>query len=294
MKSVLIGTVQFTRACLAHLIARGAAPAGVVARRAAPGNADFAPLDDLCAESGIDIHYSDDVNGAETVGWLNALAPEVIFCFGWSRLLKADVLAIPPKGVVGYHPAFLPQNRGRHPIIWALALGLDETGSTFFYMDEGADSGDIISQRRIAIGPDDDAGILYRRMIETALAQLDDFLPYLADGAAPRLPQDRSAANSWRRRTAADGRIDWRMPARGIHNLVRALAAPYPGATVRRGDRDQIVWRTRIESAGGPRNIEPGKVLAVDDRKIVVRAADGAVALIHHELDPVPAVGDYL
>ena len=72
---------------------------------------------------------------------------------GWSRIIGKELLAVPPKGIVGYHPAALPANRGRHPIIWALALGLKETASTFFFMDNGADSGPIISQKSLIISP---------------------------------------------------------------------------------------------------------------------------------------------
>lgn len=294
MRSILIGTVAFSRACLAHMISIGAPPAGVVARRASAFNADFARMDDLCLDAGIPIHHTEDVNSAETLAWLRAVAPDVIFCFGWSRLLKRDLLAIPANGVIGYHPALLPQNRGRHPIIWALVLGLEETGSTFFYMDEGADSGDIVSQRRLRIGPDDDAGSLYRRMTETALAQLDELLPLLASGSAPRTRQNPMRANTWRKRSAADGRIDWRMPARGVHNLVRALAPPYPGATVRRGESDQIVWRTSLEHDDAPPNAEPGRVLAVRGPEILVKTGDGVIALTQHEIDPMPQAGDYL
>lgn len=294
MRTIFIGTVQFSRDCLAHLIARGAAPIGVITRRAAPANADFAPLGPLCRAAGIEIHYSDDVNSEATLDWVRRMVPELIFCLGWPRLLRAELLHIPPRGVIGYHPTLLPQNRGRHPIIWALALGLRETGSTFFYMDETADSGDIVSQRPLVIGPDDDAGSLYRRLTEIALSQLDDLVPRLADGTAPRMPQDCTAATTWRKRTAADGRIDWRMPAKSIHNLVRALAPPYPGATVPRPKGDQVVWRTRVDQFDVPHDAEPGKVLAVHSGEIVVKAADGAIALVRHELDPVPVAGEYL
>ena len=87
------------------------------------------------------------------------------------------MLTLPSLGLVGYHPALLPQNRGRHPIIWALALGLEETGSTFFFMDEGADTGDILSQRRVPITPEDDAGTLYDKLTTTALDQINAFCP---------------------------------------------------------------------------------------------------------------------
>jgi methionyl-tRNA formyltransferase len=82
-------------------------------------------------------------------------------------------------GVVGFHPAALPENRGRHPLIWALVLGLEETASTFFFMDEGADSGDLLSQRRISIEPADDAGSLYARITEVAMCQIREFVPLL-------------------------------------------------------------------------------------------------------------------
>lgn len=294
MKTVLIGAVQFSRACLAHLIRIGAPPIGVVSSQNTGINSDYCRLDDLCEGAKIPFHATEDVNSAETVAWLRVCAPDVIFCFGWSRLLHAELLAVPLRGVVGYHPALLPQNRGRHPIIWALVLGLEETGSTFYFMDEGADTGDILSQRRIAIAPDDDAGTVYSGLTDIALTQIEEFLPRLADGTAPRQRQDNAIASTWRKRGAADGRIDWRMPTAGVHNLVRGLAPPYPGATVRRGDEDQIVWRTRIDRCAAPANIEPGKVVMVREREVVVKTGDGAITLLKHELDPMPSAGDYL
>ena len=87
---------------------------------------------------------------------------------------------LPLLGVIGFHPAALPANRGRDPIIWALVLGLQETASTFFFMDEGADSGDIISQEYLIITDSDDAGILYEKITQTALKQLREFVPRLA------------------------------------------------------------------------------------------------------------------
>ena len=83
--------------------------------------------------------------------WIQDLNPDLIFCLGWSSLLKRSTLDIPKFGVIGYHPSLLPKNKGRHPIIWALALGLKETGSTFFLMNEGVDTGKIINQKRLKL-----------------------------------------------------------------------------------------------------------------------------------------------
>ena len=82
------------------------------------------------------------------------MKPDIIFCFGWSSLIKSEVLNLTKLGVVGYHPAMLPNNRGRHPLIWAKILGLTQTGSTYFFMDEGADTGDILDQSSFEISID--------------------------------------------------------------------------------------------------------------------------------------------
>ena len=103
----------------------------------------------------------------------------MIYCFGWSLLDES--LSIAPLGVMGFHPAKLPQNRGRHPIIWALALGLDETASTFFKMDLGADSGAILSQEVIEIKPNDNATSLYENILTVAERQVQEFTIELAN-----------------------------------------------------------------------------------------------------------------
>jgi methionyl-tRNA formyltransferase len=156
--------------------------------------------------------------------------------------LKSEMLGIAPLGVVGFHPSKLPANRGRHPLIWALVLGLKETASTFFFMDEGVDSGDILSQKTIEIFEDDDAGDLYQKVTETALVQLEDFVPYLEEGCYDRVLQDHDKANVWCKRGKKDGRIDWRMSARSIHNLVRGLTKPYVGAHFELNDEEIKVW----------------------------------------------------
>ena len=135
-----------------------------------------------------------------------------------------------PLGVVGYHPAALPANRGRHPLIWALVLGLEKTASTFFFMDEGVDSGDILSQRSITITWDDDARTLYCRVTATALDQIGEFVSALISGNYLRTSQDKSKVSYWRKRESNDGKIDWRMSAKSIHNLVCGLTR-----TLRRG-----------------------------------------------------------
>lgn len=295
MRLAFIGCVEFSFRALEHVLELDAVElVGVVTRRSSPINADFRSLVPL-AESAASPYLEVDADRHESLAdWLSSRTPDVVYCFGWPFLLSRDVLDVPPGGSVGFHPAALPENRGRHPIIWSLALGLTETASTFFFMDEGADSGDIISQERLPIHESDDAATLYERITATALRQITGFTPLLASGGVDARPQDHSRANSWRKRHVGDGRIDWRMSPRAIYNLVRALTRPYVGAHVALADGDARVWRVERVDAETPPNLEPGKVLGVEGRIITVKCDGGAVRLVDHELSPLPQVGSYL
>lgn len=293
MRIVFIGTVEFSRRCLVHLLERKAEIVGVITKDDTGFNADYADLQSLADEAGVLVLKTGRVNDPATLDWVRERNADVIFCFGWSNLLKKEILEMTRFGVVGFHPAALPANRGRHPLIWALARGLQETATTFFFMDEGADSGDILSQKAMPIGPDDDASSLYEKMALNALEQIDEFLPRLADGTYERQPQDHSRANTWRKRGKADGEIDWRMSADSVVNLIRALTRPYPGAHFVSGDSEVIVWRA-AKVAEAPENLEPGKVIGLEDEGPVVKCGEGTVQLLETEPSFNPHVGQYL
>jgi len=293
MRIVFIGAVRFSASMLDALLGMKAEIVGVCTLSHAPANADHADLSEQARRAGIPVLDTPDINAVDVIEWIRGLAPDVIFCCGWSRLIRQELLSLAPLGVVGYHPAALPANRGRHPLIWALALGLDEAASTFFFMDEGADSGDIVSQVPVPIHATDDAASLYERITEAAADQIRDLVSALASGEYVRRPQDKRQANLWRKRGRADGQIDWRMNAASIHNLVRALAKPYPGAHFLHQGSEFKVWKSEVVSEAR-RNLEPGKVLAVESGGIIVKAGEDAVRML--VIEPMPALrpGDYL
>jgi len=295
MRIAFIGCVHFSANMLSMLLEHPDAEiVGLVTRGGSSFNSDYEDLRALTKQTDIPVFLDENNRGQPRMAaWLRDRRPDVIYCLGWSYLLSAEVLAVPPLGVVGYHPAELPQNRGRHPIIWALALGLEQTASTFFLMDEAADSGDILSQVPVGIDSDDEAGDLYQKLCDTALEQLRTLTTELATGQAKGTPQDHSRANYWRKRSTLDGCIDWRMPAVGVHNLIRSLAHPYPGAHCNHDGKEVKIWRARPHNTA-PANIEPGKILRVREGRILVKCGDGAVELIEHEFDPTPPEGGYI
>jgi methionyl-tRNA formyltransferase len=293
MRIVFIGAVEFSLRALGRLVSLGADIVGICTLKESKFNADHIDLTSMGGAHGIPCFYADDINSTEALMWIKSKAPDIIFCFGWSKLLKQALLTLAPLGVVGFHPAALPANRGRHPIIWSLVLGLDKTASTFFFMDEGADSGDILSQREILISDHDDARTLYNKVTETALAQIEEFLPLLTRGSAQRIKQSQINVNTWRKRGRTDGLIDWRMSAQTIHNLVRGLAKPYVGAHFLADGKEIKIWKTLLYSPV-ENNIEPGKVLAHSINGSVVKCGEGAICLIETEPAFLPNVGDYL
>jgi len=293
MRILFIGAVTFSAKALSELIKMRAEVVGVCTLRESKFNSDHADLSPIAEQARIPVRYTPNINSAENFNWVRDLKPDIIFCFGWSRLLQPQLLKFPPLGVIGFHPSALPTNRGRHPIIWALVLGLKETASSFFYMDEGTDSGDLLSQVKISIEPSDDAGSLYSRVTDIATRQLRDFVPLLIAGKIERFPQDHQLANVWRKRNFEDGIIDWRMTAVSIHNLVRGLTRPYVGAHFNYGKQQIKVWKTVVDQ-DTPMNIEPGKVLAVYDDSILIKTGSGAIKLLDYAPKIHLETGDYL
>ena len=294
MRIVVIGCVKFSLSMLSTLIENQANIIGVISDENSGINSDYADLRPLCKRHDIPIFISSDVNSESSLAWVNSLSPDVMFCLGWSKLIKNGLLNIIPMGVIGYHPAALPKNRGRHPLIWALVLGLKKTASSYFIMDEGVDSGDVISQEEIIINDDDDAASLYEKMICIAKKQLTSLVLMLETKTFIREPQDNSKANVWRKRGILDGIIDWRMSARAINNLVRGLTKPYIGAEFSYNENQYKVWKSRMLDDVGYENIEPGKVIQVKNKTVIVKCAEGAIELLNVDPQLVISEGEYL
>ncbi len=293
MRALFIGTVQFSASALQKLVDIDVDVVGVCAKQKSKFNSDFVDLKPICEKNKIPLRYTDDVNSQESVDWIKRIKPDIIFCFGWSSLIKTELLALPRMGVLGFHPAYLPMNRGRHPIVWTLCLGLKKTASTFFFMDEGADSGDILSQKEVLVTENDSAQSLYSKITAIAMSQIEEFIPALKNGTYVRKRQDETNANYWRKRTSEDGKIDFRMTSDAINNLVRALSKPYVGAHIDVQGQKVKVWKVEKQK-NNQENYEPGKVLKVSGKTITVKTYDSAINIIEHDLIPLPDVGDYL
>lgn len=294
MRVFFIGNVSFSEEMLLHLTKhKNIEMVGLATKSKSSFNSDHIDLSYFAEQNGFPWKYVRDINAPHIISWIHSLKPDIIFCFGWSSLIKKELLELPPKGVIGFHPAKLPENRGRHPIIWALVLGLEETASTFFKMTEGVDDGDILSQNIITIEINDTASSLYAKIIKTAKKQIDDFLPLLINHKEVYLKQVNDEGNTWRKRSAKDGIIDFRMSSTTIYNLIRALTKPYPGAEIEFENSSYKVWEAKYGN-NQQKNLEPGKVLNTINDDIEVKTGDSSIWLTNHHIQPIPSIGTYL
>ena len=294
MRICFIGCVQSSYVLLQALLEHRKQVVGVITRRESKFNADFHSLIPLCEEENVPFICEDEINEKELIDFIKKSNPDVIYCFGWSKLLPNEILDIPAMGGIGFHPAELPLNRGRHPLIWALVLGLKKTASTFFKMTEEADAGDIISQCPIDIDYEDDAHTLYQKVLETAANQLLQFTEYAEKTGEFPYIKVNEGGNLWRKRDKNDGQIDWRMYSESIYNLVRALTHPYVGAHFSYKDIEYKVWKVQVWQEPIPNNIEPGKILQINSmHDFIIKTGDGAIRVLDCD-DVVLEEGGYL
>jgi len=281
---LFIGCVESSKIFLEALIKIGAEMVGVITKEESLQNADFVNLAPIAIENGIEYQYVKNINDANSVEFIKAIKPDIGFCLGWSQLIKKEVLDLFPKGVIGFHPAALPQNRGRHPLIWALVLGLNQTASSFFLMNQEADAGAILSQEPVAIEYADNARTLYDKVMQVAQKQIVELWKALCEDRAYPIRNEDIASNVWRKRNRQDGKIDWRMSSRNIYNLVRGLSEPYVGAHFEYDNQEYKVWKVRECNRNGFDNIEPGKILWINlNSTFAVKAGENIIEVLEYD-----------
>jgi methionyl-tRNA formyltransferase len=207
LRLVMVGAVAFSRTCLETLIRIRAPLSGVASlhSRAAARHSDYADLAPIARGAGVEVMEVADINARETCERLRAWVPDALLILGWSQLLKPPLLAVSRIGAIGSHPALLPRNPGRHPVIWQLIHGEPEPGLSLFWLDESADGGPILLQERFALSPEDDAGTVYAKMTDAGVRMLPEAVRLLETDHPPRLAQDPSQATYLRKRTERDG-----------------------------------------------------------------------------------------
>lgn len=216
--------------------------------------------------------------GARLPAFVASHEPTLLWITDYRYLLPAELLALAPRGAVNLHPSLLPAYRGRAPLNWAILHGERELGLTAHFVDAGMDSGDVIEQRRFELRDDQDVGDALEILYPLYAELTRDVLARFEHGRVRRRPQDASRASAFPRRRPEDGAIDWTRDARSIHDLVRAVARPYPGAFCEHAGRRLHVWKSQVLDE--PAGAAPGTLLSEQASELVFACGRGRLRVL--------------
>lgn len=265
--------------CLSVLLAHGIEVPLVVTHRDSAGETIwFESVAELAARHDIPSMAPDDPNDAATTARIAALRPDFLFSFYYRQMLGPGLLALPPRGAYNLHGSLLPSYRGRVPVNWAVIRGERETGATLHRMVEKPDAGAIVAQQAVPILPEDTAAEVFAKVTVAAEMALDRCVPHLVAGTAVHVEQNLARGSYFGGRKAEDGRIDWNATAQSIHDLVRGVAPPYPGAFTEIGGRRARILRTL--PLPGRRGGFAAPSLYVDDGRCLAQCGDGGLLRI--------------
>ena len=204
-----------------------------------------------------------------------AAKPDVIFSFYYRSMIDMKILSLAPLGAFNMHGSLLPKYRGRACVNWAVLNGETQAGVTLHHMTARADAGNIVAQEAVPIGENDTAQDVFTRIIPAAGRVLEGSLDAILSGNAEGTPQDETQATKFGRRRPADGLIDWTKTAHEIHNLVRAVARPFPGAFTECNGHKLMIWKTRVL-----KNIDEAKSYPA----FIVKKPDGLLEILEWEI----------
>lgn len=239
---------------------------------------DWADLRPLAEASGAAYLPFTRVNDPGAVAWLAGLRVDYLFVIGLSQLVSAEVIGAAARGCIGYHPTRLPEGRGRAPVAW-IVLEQAPAASTLFELTLGADEGGILEQEPFAVDRSMDAADVTAACSRTLRVALDRLLPRLAAGWWAPAPQDADHATWLGKRDAHDGLIDWTAPAEQVDRLIRAAAAPHPGAYCYSQGRRLVVGRSLGVVDASPRQGVVGSVVRADEPSYDVQCGTGVVRI---------------
>ena len=242
--------------CLSVLLAHGIHVGLVVTHEDDPKeNIFFGSVKKLAELNRIPVITPADPNTPELAERVAALKPDFLFSFYYRFMIGEALLDAPRRGALNMHGSLLPKFRGRVSVNWAIIHGERQTGASLHYMEKKPDAGDLVDQQAVPILTDDIASEVFAKVTVAAEQVLDRSLPALVLGTAARQPLDLKAGSYYGRRRPEDGRIDWSKPAWSVHNLVRAVAPPYPGAFSSAGGKSLKVLRSHYpdEAARNPK-----------------------------------------
>ncbi len=275
MNLIFLGTPEFAVPTLDALVSAGHNILEVVTQPDRPKGRQQtlaqSPVKIAALRHNLKVWQPERIRHADSVAHLRSLAPDAMVIVGYGQIIPQSIIDIARLGIINVHASLLPELRGAAPIQWSIVRGYEKTGVTTMRIDAGLDTGDIALKWETPVDPDETAPELSPRLAAAGADLLLQTLDGLAKGTIKPVPQDGALATLAPILKKDDGRIDWTLPAKTIHNLIRGLQ-PWPGAfTLFRGQSLHL-WRSRLVAAKW--NLAPGAL--VRSGGVFACAGDGA------------------
>lgn len=281
MRVVLVGAVDSTRIALEKLTEHNVPPVALFTLPLSKSDrhSDFVHLQPLAQKYEVPVIEVSNINSPEALDKIRFLQPDYLFIIGWSQICRQELLSIPRLGSIGCHPAAIPVNRGRAVIPWTILQRCKDTAMTLFWLDEGADTGDILMQYKFPVASDETATTLCEKIDNSIAEMFCEVIPKLLKGEQPREKQNHQLATYCAKRGPDDGFIDWNLSAESIWTLIRAVTKPYPGAFSFYQGKKIIIWSADY-IGDAPYWGSPGQVQYITENGVVVQCGDGKHILL--------------
>ena len=280
MRIVIFGQAAFGRDVFNALVEAGEEIVGVSTPR--PGSRPD-PLFEAATEAGIPVVETRDLRKDEPFQQYLAWQPELLVFAFVTDIVRKRVLKAATLGAIQYHPSMLPRHRGRAAMNWPIISGSPTTGMSIFWVDEGIDTGPILSQQEVEIGPEDTVGSIYfDKLYPMGVQGLVDGVRQVREGTAPRIEQDHSQASYEPPCGPEHAKVDFMKPGPVVYNLIRGCD-PQPGASAQAGDREVRLFNASYRP-GSPEE-PPGTVVATNDGSVEIAAIGGTITVARAQIE---------
>lgn len=275
-----MGTPDFARDSLKALYDAGANIVGVVTQPDKAKNRGmkivFSEVKEYALEKNLPIYQPDSLKNGELKDILCELNPDIIAVVAYGRILPEYVLTFPKYGCINVHGSLLPEYRGAAPIQRAVIDGKSLTGVTTMYMDKGLDTGDMIFTDTTSISPDETVGEVWDRLADMGGKLLVNTVEAIADGTAPRVPQNHESATYAAKIEKEETRVDFSLPAKSVHDKIRGMT-PYPSAYAYLDGIPTKLYDTRVVPSKGEKG--PGGIEDISKDGVVVACGEDAILI---------------
>lgn len=287
MKAVFMGTPDFAVGALKRLAEDGHEILAVITQPDKPQGRKMIltppPVKEEALRLGLEVYQPRRVRDPECVEYVKKLEPEVIVVAAFGQIIPKEILDLPKYGCLNIHASLLPKYRGAAPIQWAIIDGEKETGVTMMRMDEGLDTGDMLTKAVVPIAADETGGSLFDKLSETGAELMSDTLKRLLKEDIPGEKQPKESPTAYASMIRReDGKIDWSMSAARLERLVRGLS-PWPGCAARLNGKQLKVWKTRVCSENSGQ--KAGCVCDIRPDALCVQTGDGVLEILELQLE---------